>query len=264
MASPPGCDSTVLLSKRDSVAEIALNRPEVINAFNVRMRDELFQAMEAVRDDPGVRAAILRGAGDRGFCAGADLTEFGTAPSQAVAREVRWARDLWGLFASIEKPVVAALHGHVIGSGLEMAALCDIRLASEDAVFSMPEASLAMLPAAGGTQTLSRVVGRGRAMEVLMSGRTVGAAEAQRMGLVSAVVAPDRLLTEVRRIARALALLDAAAVSALKKTVRHGTELTLEQGLAMERRLAARLEERAAGERETPPSQSFPAGGGRD
>ena len=253
----------MLLSKRDSVAEIALNRPEVINAFNVRMRDELFQAMEAVRDDPGVRTAILRGVGGRGFCAGADLTEFGTAPSQAVAREVRWARDLWGLFASIEKPVVAALHGHVIGSGLEMAALCDIRLASEDAVFSMPETSLAMLPAAGGTQTLSRIVGRGRAMEVLMSGRTVGTAEAQRMGLVSAVVSPDRLLVETRRIARELALLDAEAVSALKETVRYGTDLTLEQGLAMERRLAARLEERAAGETRTPPSRSSPVRGGR-
>ena len=238
MPPPPGCDSTVLLSKRDSIAEIALNRPEVINAFNVRMRDELFQAMEAVRDDPGVRAAILRGVGRRGFCAGADLTEFGTAPSQAVAREVRWARDLWGLLASIEKPVVAALHGHVIGSGLEMAALCDLRLASEDALFSMPEASLAMLPAAGGTQTLSRLVGRGAAMEMLMSGRPIAAAEAKRMGLVSAVVARDRLLTEARRIARVLADRDPDAVSALKKTVRYGTELTLEQGLAMERRLA--------------------------
>ena len=253
----------MLLSKRDSVAEIALNRPEVINAFNVRMRDELFQAMEAVRDDPGVRAAILWGVGGRGFCAGADLTEFGSAPSQAIAREVRWARDLWGLFASIEKPVVAALHGHVIGSGLEMAALCDIRLASEDAVFSMPEASLAMLPAAGGTQTLSRVVGRGHAMELLMSGRSIAAAEAGRLGLASVVVASDRLLTEARRIARVLADRDPEAVSALKKTVRHGTELTLEQGLAMERRLAARLEERAAGERGTPPSQSAHANGGR-
>ncbi len=247
MSSPHSCDSPILFSKQASVAEVALNRPEVINAFNVQMRDELFQAMEAVRDDPEVRAAVLRGVGDRGFCAGADLTEFGTAPSQAVAREARWARDLWGLFASIEKPVVAALHGHVIGSGLEMAALCDMRIASDDAVFSMPEASLAMLPAAGGTQTLSRIVGRGPAMDILMSGRVVAAEEAKRMGLVCAVVARDRLPAEARRIACELAGRDPELVSALKTAVRLGTELPLEQGLAMERRLAAQLERRSSG-----------------
>ena len=235
---------TLRYEKRDGIGVVTLCRPEAINAFNVRMRDELFQAMEAVRDDPGVRAIVLRGAGERGFCAGADLTEFGTAPSQAAAREVRWARDLWGLFADIEKPLVAALHGHVIGSGLEMAALCDVRIASEDAVFRMPEASLAMLPAAGGTQTLRRIVGIGSAMDILMSGRPVAPEEARRMGIVSAVVSRDRLLAETGRIARKLADRDPEAVSALKRTVRYGTELPLEQGLSMERRLAARLADR--------------------
>ena len=130
---------TILYSKSGSVAHIVLNRPRRINAYNMQMRDEMYQALEAVRDDPGVRVAILRGEGERGFCAGADLSEFGTAPSQVVARQVRWERDIWGLFLSIEKPLIAALHGYVIGSGIEMACLCDIRIASEDTVFSMPE-----------------------------------------------------------------------------------------------------------------------------
>ena len=141
---------TVLYSKDGPVAHIVLNRPHVINSYNVRMRDELFQALEAVRDDPDVRVAILTGAGDRGFCAGADLTEFGSAPSQVIARSARWERDIWGLFLCIKKPLVAALHGHVIGSGVEIACLCDVRIASEDAVFSMPEVALGMIPARRG------------------------------------------------------------------------------------------------------------------
>ena len=155
---------TVLYTKQDAVALIVLNRPEVINAFNMQMRDDLYATLEAAVDDPDVRAIVVSGSGDRGFCVGADLTEFGTAPSQVVARDVRWERDLWGLFLAVRKPLVAALHGHVIGSGVEIACLCDIRIAADDAVFRMPETALGMVPAAGGTQTLPRVVGRGRAL----------------------------------------------------------------------------------------------------
>ena len=153
--------STVLLDKAGAVAVVTLNRPAVINAFNVQMRDDLYSTLEAVRDDPDVRSILITGAGDRGFCAGADLTEFGTAPSQTVARQVRWERDLWGLFLSISKPLTAALHGYVIGSGVEIACLCDIRIASENSVFRMPEAALGMVPAAGGSQTLPRTIGLG-------------------------------------------------------------------------------------------------------
>ena len=234
-------ESTVLFSKNGPVAEIVLNRPRVINAYNVRMRDELFQALEAIRDDPEVRVAVLRGAGDRGFCAGADLTEFGTAPSQVVAREVRWERDVWGLFLAITKPLVAAVHGHVIGSGVEMACLCDIRIASDDAVFSMPETSLGMLPAAGGSQTLPRIVGPGVAMDILLSGRTVSAQEAGRMGLVHAVVPRTRLLDEARRVAGELSSRSPAVMSAVKTAIRQGMDLTLAQGLELEGRLTAQV-----------------------
>ena len=126
---------TLIYEKQGPIAWVTLNRPAVLNAYNLAMRDELYEVLEAIRDDPEVHGVILCGAGDRAFCAGADLTEFGTAPSQAIARQVRWERDVWGLFLGLDRPMVAAVHGYVLGSGMEMALLCDIRIAAEDAVF---------------------------------------------------------------------------------------------------------------------------------
>ena len=229
---------TVLYSKSGAIAHLVLNRPSVINAYNLQMRDDLFRALEAVREDPDVRVTIVRGAGDRGFCAGADLTEFGTAPSQVVARQVRWERDVWGLFASIDKPFVAALHGYVIGSGVEIACLCDIRIASEDATFSMPEVALGMVPAAGGTQTLPRVLGVGRALEMLLTSRRIAAHDALRLGLVHNVVSRDRLLEESERVALNLASRTPEVLAAAKTAIHEGMDLSLERGLELEERLA--------------------------
>lgn len=232
---------TVLYSKRDAVANIVLNRPEVINAFNIQMRDDLYATLEAAADDPGVRAIVVSGSGDRGFCVGADLTEFGTAPSQAVAREVRWERDLWGLFLSVRKPMVVALHGHVIGSGVEIACLCDIRIAADDAVFRMPETALGMVPAAGGSQTLPRVVGRGRALEMLLASSPVKADRALEIGLVHRVVGRASLDAEAQSQAERLSRLDPEAVTALKQAVLGGADLPYDEGLALERRLVGGL-----------------------
>ena len=138
------------------------------------MRDELYQVLGAIKDDPEVRVAIFRGAGERAFCAGADLTEFLTAPSPVIARQVRWERDVWGLFLSITKPFIAAVHGYVLGDGIEIALCCDLRLASEDAQFGMPEPGLGIIPAAGGSQTLPRTVGRAKALEMLLTGEGIG------------------------------------------------------------------------------------------
>ena len=229
---------TVLYDKSGPVARLTLNRPRRLNAYNVAMRDELFVLLEAVRDDPDVRAVALSGAGERAFCAGADLSEFGSAPSQVVARAVRWERDVWGLFLAIDKPIVAALHGYVIGSGVEMACLCDLRVASEDATFAMPETALGMAPAAGGSQTLPRVVGRGPALEMLLAGRRLTAAEAYRVGLVHRVVPRDDLARESLALAESLARLEPAAVSAAKRAIRHGMDAPLARGLEMEERLA--------------------------
>ena len=229
---------TLLFDKAESVAHISLDRPHALNAYNAQMRDDLWQALEAVRDDPEVGATVLAGAGERAFCAGADLTEFGGAPSQAVARQVRFGRDVWGLLLSLRVPVVAALHGYVLGAGLEMALLCDVRIASEDAELGLPEAALGMAPAAGGSQTLPRIVGLPAAMDLLLSGRRIDAAEALRLGLVHRVVPRERLRSEATILAQRMAAAPRPVMAALKEAVHRGADLPLDQALALEERLA--------------------------
>ena len=228
---------TIQFEKDGGVARIVLNRPRVLNAYNMQMRDDLWQALEAVSEDPEVRAVLLSGAGERGFCAGADLTEFNTAPSQAVARQVRCQRPIWEFWASIRKPFVCALHGHVIGSGVEMAMLCDIRVAAEDALFRMPEVALGMLPAAGGTQTAPRAIGVPAALELQLTNRAVPVGEALAWGLVHRVVGREELLAEAEGVARRIAALDPAVAQAAKTAVRAGAELPLHEALALEARL---------------------------
>jgi enoyl-CoA hydratase/carnithine racemase len=232
---------TIIYEKQDGKAYITLNRPKSLNVYNIRMRDELFQTLQALRDDPEVRVGILKAAGDRAFCAGADLTEFLTAPSTVIARQVRFERDVWGLFLSIRKPLIAALHGYVLGSGIEMALCCDIRIASEDAQFGVPEMGLGIIPAAGGSQTIPRVVNRGYALEMLLSGRRIKADEACRMGLVNRVVPRAELLTLVARMADKICSYDPIVVSYAKQAVVRGLDMTLTQGLELEARLGCRL-----------------------
>ncbi len=229
---------TLLFHKEQGVAHITLDRPHVLNAYNTQMRDDLWLALEAVRDDPEVGAAVLAGAGERGFCAGADLTEFGGAPSQAVARKVRYERDVWGLLLSLRVPVVAALHGYVLGAGLEMALLCDLRIASDDAEFGLPEAALGMAPAAGGSQTLPRIAGVPAALDLLLSARRIDAGEALRVGLVHRVVPRERLRAEATALAERLAASPRSAMAALKESVHRGADLPIVEALALEERLA--------------------------
>ena len=230
---------TILYSKEDDIAQIALNRPRVLNAFNVQMRDDMYQVLQAVQDDPDVGCMILRGEGERAFCTGADLTEFGSAPSRIIARQVRWERDVWGLFLAMDKPVIAALHGYVVGSGLEMALLCDLRIAADDAVFWLPEAGLGMLPAAGGSQSLPRVAGIPRALEMLLSSQRLDAQQALEMGVVHRVVSREHLLEETLAWARQLASRPAHLIKAMKEAIRRGMDMPLESALDMEFTLAA-------------------------
>jgi enoyl-CoA hydratase/carnithine racemase len=232
---------TIIYEKRDSLACVTLNRPHALNVYNLKMRDELYQVLGAIKDDPEVRVGIFRGAGERAFCAGADLCEFLTAPSPVVARQVRWERDVWGLFLSIAKPLVAALHGYVLGSGLEIALCCDIRLASEDAQFGLPEPGLGIIPAAGGSQTLPRIIGGAKALEILLSGRWLKAEEAYNLKLVNRLVPRKKLMSEAERLATKIARFDPVAVSHAKEAIVRGLDLSLEKGLELERRLAASL-----------------------
>ena len=128
---------TILFERRGQVAWVTLNRPDVRNAYNTEMRDDLHAALSTVRDDESLRALVLRGAGPA-FCSGGDIREFGSAPSPVVAREVRWRRDVWGLLRSLRQPTIAAIHGHAAGSGLEMALLCDFRIAAPMRFFRCP------------------------------------------------------------------------------------------------------------------------------
>ncbi|MDM7999432.1 MAG: enoyl-CoA hydratase/isomerase family protein [Dehalococcoidia bacterium] len=232
---------TLLYEKRESVAYVTLNRPEALNVYNVKMRDELYEVLGAIRDDPDVNAVVLKGAGDRAFCAGADLSEFLTAPPPAAARRVRWERDVWGLFLSLPQPVVAALHGYVLGSGIEMALCCDLRVASDDARFGLPEVTLGIIPAAGGSQTLPRTIGRAKSLEMLLTNRWIDAREALSAGLVNRVVGRKDLIPTVERLAGQLASLPPPVARAVKEAVSRGASLSLQEGLDMERRLVQRL-----------------------
>ncbi len=234
---------TLIYEKSDNIAYVTLNRPQVLNIYNIRMRDNLYEVLQAIRDDPEVRVAIFKGAGEKAFCAGADLSEFLTAPSPVIARQVRFGRDVWGLFLSIPQPLIAAVHGYVLGSGIEIALCCDIRIASEDARFGLPEVGLGIIPAAGGTQTLPRIIGRGRALEMLLTNRWLTSGEAFQFGLVNRVVPKDKLLDTAVELAKKIASYDPMAVRNAKQAVVRGSDLPLTEGLDLERRLASALRE---------------------
>lgn len=235
-----GSDSgfgTIIYEKSDGIAYVTLNRPQVLNVYNTLMRDELYQVLEAIRDDPEVKVAIFRGAGEKAFCAGADLTQFLTAPSVVIGRQVRRERDVWGLFLSIMKPLIAAVHGFVLGAGLEIALCCDMRLASPDVQFGLPEAGLGIIPGAGGTQTLPRMIGRARALEMLLTSRWIKAEEALSIKLINRLVPRNELFPEAERLARRIKAYSPSVLAYAKQAVVRGLDLSLNEGLKLEARL---------------------------
>jgi enoyl-CoA hydratase/carnithine racemase len=232
---------TVVYEKIHNVAYVTLNRPQVLNVYNTQMRDELYQVLGAIKDDSEVMVAVFRGTGKKAFCAGADLSEFLTAPSPTIARGIRWGRDVWELFLSLPQPLIAALHGYVFGSGIEMALCCDIRIASDDALFGLPEVGLGIIPAAGATQTLPRTIGQAKALEMMFTGHRISAKEAFEMKLVNRVVPRARLLPTVKGIARQITRFDPMVIRSAKQAVIRGLDLTLLEGLELEKRLARSL-----------------------
>lgn len=216
------------------VATLSLARPD-LNIFDLAMRDAFIEAVTAVRDHPDARALLLRAEG-RHFSAGADLREFGTADFPLDARRIRWDRDPWGPLWDLPQPSVVALHGHAVGAGLEMALLCDIRLADTTASLGLPETRLGMLPAAGGTQTLTRVVGASAAFPVIATAATLTAEEAERRRIVHAVV--DDVEAEARAVAERLAALDPLVATAGRRSLHAAGDLPLAEGLDVERDLA--------------------------
>lgn len=231
----------VLADREDDVLWLTLNRPERLNAVHLAMRDELWAMFELLRLDPTLRACVIRGAGDRAFSAGADITDFGTAPSYMAARDARIGRDLWGVMSRLPVPLIAAIHGFAYGAGFELSMYCDLRVASTEARFALPEVTLGYIPSAGGTQTSARHLPRSEALRLVTTGDPISAADAFDLGLVQQVVRPADLEGTARALAQRVAARDPAATRATRRAVRDGLDLTLADGLALERRLAQQM-----------------------
>lgn len=233
-----GEQPTICVEREGPVAWLALNRPGQINAISVRMRAELPAALAELEADDEVRTIVVYGLGTRGFCAGADISEFSEAGPLLDERRIR-ARTPWaGAFDRVSKPIVAAVHGYCLGGGLEMALACDIRVAAPNAVFGLPEVGLGLIPGYGGTQRLSRLIGLGAASDLLLSGRKIDAGEALRLGLVTRLAdSPESLIALAREVAGELAAKPPAAVACAKEALKSGWDMSLSQGLALERDL---------------------------
>ena len=245
--------STVLFEKRSEIALVTLNRPDQFNAYNVAMRDDLFGVLSAIHDDAEIRAMVLTGAG-KAFSTGGDLTEFGSAPSPIIARWVRFRRDVWGRLRSLPIPTIAAIHGYTVGGGLEMALLCDVAIAADDTRICLPETGAGMIPGVAGTQTASRRLRLGRALDLCITGRWIDAPEALQIGLVVEVVPSLSLQRRALEIGHALGRLPREQAAMIKRAVWDGLELPIAEAIALERRLGARYQRIAAPTRKLPGS----------
>jgi enoyl-CoA hydratase/carnithine racemase len=233
-------DERLHVRRRASIVEIEFDHPP-INVYDVATRDALCEVLAAVNADPSVRVVVFTAAGDH-FSAGADLREFGTAPSLFAMRDARWGRDVWGLLRAVAPPMLASMHGNAVGFGFELALQCDLRIAADDCVVALPEARVGMLPAGGASQTLPRVVGTSAALAAVISGERIPAAQARARGFVDEVVARSQLRSRTDELADRLAARPPAAVRAAKAAVWAALDLPLAVGLAREADLAATLQ----------------------
>lgn len=225
---------TLIVETRGAVGLITLNRPQALNALNSTVLGELLRAHAAFQADDSIGAIVLTGS-ERAFAAGADIKEM-----QPLDYADVYSRDLmsgWDDVAKVRKPVIAAVSGFALGGGCELAMMCDFIIASETAKFGQPEITLGIIPGMGGSQRLTRAVGKSKAMDLILTGRMMDAAEAERAGLVSRVVAPERLLDEALEAAAKIASLSRPSVLMAKEAVNRALETTLEEGLRFERRL---------------------------
>jgi enoyl-CoA hydratase len=232
---------TLLVDRDGPLATVTLNRPDVLHALNATMFDELETAFTQLRDDASIRVILLTGSGDRAFAAGADIR--GLAEKNAVTGAQLSARG-HAVFATIEtcgKPVIACINGVALGGGCELALACTLRLASEKAKLGLPEAKLGLVPGYGGTQRLPRLIGRSRALKLMLTGEFVTAPEALRLGLVDEVLAPDALLPRARELASAIAANAPLAISAALEAVHRGEGLTPADALQIEEEIFGRL-----------------------
>jgi enoyl-CoA hydratase len=225
------------VSVSGGVAEVAINRPKVLNALNASVIAELSAAFAGFRDDPAVKVVILTGAGEKAFAAGADIGELAGSEGIAAVDLARRGQRLTRRIEHLGKPVIAAVRGFALGGGCELAMACTLRVAGESAVFGQPEVNLGVIPGYGGTQRLSRLVGKGRALDMVLTGRNVKAEEALAMGLVNRMVPDERLMDEARALAGILMKKAPIALRLCMEAVDRGFNLSLDDALEYEAHL---------------------------
>jgi enoyl-CoA hydratase len=224
----------VLYEKKGAIAYITVNRPKVLNALNTPTWADIRRAFEDARDDVAVQGIILTGAGSKAFIAGADIGELSKATALDAERSSRFGQEVLDLIENLGKPVIAAVNGFALGGGCETAMACTIRLAVESAKFGQPEVSLGLLPGGGGTQRLPRLVGKGRALQLILSAEMISAQEAYRIGLVNEIVPAADLLTRAEAILKRIASNAPMAVKFALTAVNSGLQTSQEEGLLLE------------------------------
>lgn len=243
-----GLNKDVLLEVKDYIAMVTLNRPEVLNAFDSGLLEGLKEAAEKLHNDTEARVVILTGSGDKAFCAGLDLKKAAAGLEQALgvfAGKIRSeyeankiVRNVFAMYDTLPIPVIGAINGYCLGMGFELALACDIRLAADTAVFSMPEVVIGTVPDCGGTQRLPRIVGLGKAKELIFTGRRFDAAEALRIGLVEHVYPKDRLMEEAKKMAAEIAAVSPALIQGSKYAINVAMSYPMEIGLNFETSMA--------------------------
>ncbi len=223
------------VSINEGVAVVTMNRPQVMNALNIQLREEIMQLAQALDADPDVSVIIFTGAGETAFCVGADLKERGKRTTDEMYNERRFFRGRWvNAIASMAKPTIAAINGYCLGGGMEVALQCDLRIASDNAKFGLPEVTLGFLPGAGGTQRLPRAIGLQKAKEMILTGKLIDAAEAQRLGIVLRVVSQAELMPAALELAQSIAKNPRIAVMQAKVALNASQETMLSGGLQAE------------------------------
>jgi len=224
----------VSYEKKGAIAYVSVNRPKVLNALNHRTWEDLRAAFEDARDDADVRGVILTGAGDKAFIAGADISELANITALEAERSSSFGQAVLNLIENLGKPVIAAINGFALGGGCETAMACTIRIAAENAKFGQPEVKLGILPGGGGTQRLPRLVGKGRALQLILSGEMIDAAEAHRIGLVNEVVPAANVVPRAEAILKQIFANAPIAVRYSLEAVNKGLETSQTEGLALE------------------------------
>lgn len=240
-------DESLKCERRGKVAVITLNRPSSINAVNMSIRQGLARLLPELNADPSVSAIVIHGAGERGFCAGADIKEARPAVTAVGERDRLMPASWIETIDQVKKPVIAAIHGICMGAGLEMALACDIRVADKGSRFALPETKLGLLPGGGGTQRLARVIGVGRAMDMILTGEEMNGEAALAAGLVTRLAeTPDEVLGQAVALSEKIAERPGLATAYAKEAVNAGIDLPLKAGLSLEKSLFAIVAEAAA------------------